>query len=109
MFNLKSMVLSAATLAAFAITPVQASDWFEQQRSVSDGAAHFPLDTRAQGKGGVIVAKLDQWLEQQLAISDGYSPLNEAAGTVYVGVALSFEPHASFLERQRSISDGSIE
>jgi hypothetical protein len=107
MLNLKSMVISAATLAAFAITPSQAADgWLEQQRSVSDGGAHSALDAGAEGKRGVTVAKSDPWLEQQLAISDGYSPLNEAAGTVYVGAAFSFEPNTSFMEHQRRMSDG---
>jgi hypothetical protein len=111
MFNLKSIVLSAATLATFAITPLQAAgDWFEQQRSISDGGAYSALDAGAQGKRGVIVATSDsQWLEQQLAMSDGYSPLNEAAGTVYVGAALEFDANDSFIERQRRISDGTPE
>src|SRR5688572_5829832 len=80
MLNLKSLRIAVATTFAatlLTVNPLQAADdWFEQQRSISDG--YSPVNTSAGAEGrqapAASATNNSSWLEQQLSISDGYSP-----------------------------------
>jgi hypothetical protein len=112
MLNLKSTRIAVAVAALVTINPLQAADdWFEQQRSISDGYSPVNTSAGAEGRQGPAASATNNssWLEQQLSISDGYSPPNEAAETAYVGTKFKPDSNESFMERGRRISDGTPE
>jgi hypothetical protein len=84
--------LTAGALAFAAVTPVAAadqSDWFEQQRAITDGVNIQPETAPDKGPRGRVgepaanpVRAADQsedWFEQQRAITDGVSIQSETA------------------------------
>lgn len=110
MLNLKSTRIAVAVAATlFTINPLQASDdWFEQQRSISDGYSQPNEAAESQGKPGQVTGD-SSWFEQQRAMSDGYSPPASGFKSSYVGAKLEKSPQDDFIRRGMRITDGTPE
>lgn len=109
---IQTAIFASVTILAFTASSVQANDWFEQQRSMSDGSDYSTHDfAGVQGKSGStsINGQQSSWLEQQLSISDGYAQPGTEAESAFQGASLERYPNESFFERGRRITDGTTE
>lgn len=111
----KTAILLSVAISAFTATSAHANEWFEQQRSISDGSAYSNHDSTpagVQGRPGptsVNVNDSSSWLSLQLTMSDGYSQPAGEAESPFVGASIELDPNQSFAEQGRPISDGTTE
>ncbi len=112
----KTAILLSVAMSAFTATSAHANEWFEQQRSASDGCTYSTHDSNpvgVQGRSGPILvhakdyaSSSSSWLDRQLGMSDGYYEANAEAESAFRGVSLEVDPNASFAEQGRRITDG---
>ncbi len=110
----KTVIFLSVAINAFNAGYASANEWFEQQRSVSDGSAYATYDSipaGVQGRPGPASVGADHhaassWLDRQLSASDGYSQPGVEAESAFQGASIVLDPNESFAEHGRRITDG---
>ncbi|MBC7944793.1 MAG: hypothetical protein H7X91_05945 [Burkholderiales bacterium] len=110
----KNVIFLSVAISAFNASSAIANEWFEQQRSASDGSAYAnpeSVPAGMQGRAGPVSVSAkyhasSSWLDGQLSVSDGYSQPGAEVESAFQGVSLEVDPNASFAEQGRRITDG---
>lgn len=113
----KTAILLSVAISAFTATSVHANEWFEQQRSASDGSVystHEAIPVGVQGRSGpgsvdVNDYESSSWLDRQLSMSDGYHQPGVEVESPFVGASIELGPNQSFAEQGHYITDGTTE
>jgi hypothetical protein len=115
MYTIKSLPAALATACLFSALAVSSAraESLDELRALSDGSPYQNEGSTAgpQGRRAYVGAELTSthWLDGQLAITDGATELSHEKGPEGPRANRIYSPSDGFFERQRMLSDGSID